>query len=198
MRAAAEVVRRRVNRKPGRDVCIGGTAAGGSELLDEYTIREFLHTGYPRLVAAVGVITGSRAVAEDAVQEALARAWVRSERGEDIRNLEAWATTVALNLARSGLRRLRVEHRARRDVVPTALDEPSPLRVDVERAVRTLPRRQREIVVLYYLLDHGVREIAETLGVAEGTVKTNLHRARAALAVTLRDPIEQEASDGGR
>jgi hypothetical protein len=46
----------------------------GRRLLDEYAIREFLHTAYPRLVAAIGLLSGSRAVAEDAVQEALARA----------------------------------------------------------------------------------------------------------------------------
>lgn len=77
-------------------------AGRGSELLDEGTIREFLRTTYPRLVAAVGLISGSRPAAEDAVQEALARAWERSERGEHIESLQAWVTTVAMNLARSG------------------------------------------------------------------------------------------------
>jgi DNA-directed RNA polymerase specialized sigma24 family protein len=121
-------------------------------LLDEYAIREFLHTAYPRLVAAVGLLAGSRALAEDAVQEALARAWERSERGEDIRNLGAWVTTVALNLSRSGLRRLRVERRAGSRSVARVSDEPSTLRVDVERSVVALPRRQREVVILHYFL----------------------------------------------
>lgn len=148
-------------------------------------------------MAAVGVIAGSRAVAEDAVQEALARAWERSERGEEIRNLGAWVTTVSLNLSRSALRRRRVERRARERLV-RPVDEPSAERLDVERSVSALPRRQREVVVLHYLLGLEVKEIADVLGVSDGTVKTSLHRARAALASSLGEPIEEEATDGGR
>lgn len=48
---------------------------------DEIAIREFLYTGYPRLVAAAALASGSRPAAEDAVQEALLRAWERSEKG---------------------------------------------------------------------------------------------------------------------
>ena len=66
--------------------------------VDEVALREFLHTDYPRLVAAVALASGSRPAAEDAVQEALLRAWERSEKGEDIESLNAWVTTVALNL----------------------------------------------------------------------------------------------------
>jgi RNA polymerase sigma-70 factor, ECF subfamily len=169
----------------------------GFQTLDEYAIREFLHTDYPRLVAAVGLMAGSRALAEDAVQEALARAWERSERGEDIRSLGPWVSTVALNLSRSALRRLRVERRAKARFETHPLEEPSSLRVDVERAVASLPRRQREVTVLHYFLGMDVRKIAEILGVHEGTVKTNLHRARAALAVALGEPIDEEANHGG-
>jgi RNA polymerase sigma-70 factor (ECF subfamily) len=67
---------------------------------------------YPRLVGGLAAICGSRAAAEDAVQEALARAWERSERGERIESLKAWVTTVSLNLTKSGLRKLRAERRA--------------------------------------------------------------------------------------
>ena len=49
--------------------------------VDEVAIREFLHTSYPRLVAAVALTSGSRPAAEDSVQEALLRAWERSEKG---------------------------------------------------------------------------------------------------------------------
>ena len=52
--------------------------------MDETEIRLFLRDGYPRLVGAVALVTGDFTTAEDAVQEAVARAWERSERGETI------------------------------------------------------------------------------------------------------------------
>jgi DNA-directed RNA polymerase specialized sigma24 family protein len=109
--------------------------------LDEATIRRFLETGYPKLVAGLAMVSGSRPLAEDAVQEAMARAWERSSRGETIERPEAWVTTVALNLIRSRFRRARAEHRARDRLVPRAAMSPSGDLVDLQRALRALPRR---------------------------------------------------------
>src|SRR5438132_7132742 len=133
---------------------------------------------------------GSRAAAEDAVQEALARAWERDERGHRIESLEAWVTKAAMNLARSRWRRLRVERR----YAPRwrAVPEPSGELVDLRRGIDALPRRQREATVLRYYLDLDVLEIAEALGVSEGTVKTSLHRARRALAAALGERTDAE------
>ena len=167
----------------------------GRELLDEVTIREFLATTYPRLVAGVTLITGSRAAAEDAVQEALARAWERSERGEQIESLPAWVTRVAMNLSKSKLRRMRVEAKHRDDVasMPVADDGGgTESRIDIRRALADLPRRQRETTVLRYYLGLNVAEIALTLELNEGTVKTSLFRARKALAAALGESAEEE------
>lgn len=145
----------------------------------------------------MSLVTGSRALAEDAVQEALARAWERSERGEAIGSLPAWVTRVAMNLSRSTLRRLRAELRAG-ERLATAAGRPRPgpagadSRVDVRRALAALPRRQREVTVLRYHLGLDVSEIAEALGVTEGTVKTSLFRARGALAASLGVVDEEE------
>ena len=107
--------------------------------VDEVVIREFLHTFYPRLVAAVALTSGSRPAAEDAVQEALTRAWERSDKGEEIDSLEGWVTTVAMNLARSGLRRLRSERRARARLDASMVGEPPTAdRLDVDRALAAL------------------------------------------------------------
>ena len=155
---------------------------------------------YPRLVGAVALIAGSRAVAEDAVQEALARAWERSDRGERIESLRAWVMTVAINLVRSGFRRLLAERRARqrmesaqalRDVGRDGTDE----FVDLRRALAALPRRQREATVLRYYLDLDVAEVARVMGMAEGTAKTTLHRARLALARSLGSDEAREANE---
>jgi RNA polymerase sigma-70 factor, ECF subfamily len=166
--------------------------------VDEVAIREFLHTAYPRLVGAVALACGSRPAAEDAVHEALLRAWERSEKGEEIDSLNAWVTTVAMNLARSGLRRLRSERRARARLHWSAVAEPlNSDRVDVERVLSTLPRRQREAVVLRYYLQMDTREVATALGINEGTVKSTLFRARVALASALGVTEDEEANDRG-
>src|SRR5206468_4612666 len=101
--------------------------------VDETAIREFLTGPYPRVVAAVALVEGSRATAEDAVAEALARAWERSERGERIDSLPAWVTRVALNLSKSRLRRVRAEARARdRADTRRVADAPPDARLDVD------------------------------------------------------------------
>jgi len=107
--------------------------------LDEGTIRAFLATEYPRIVGAVALVAGSRAAAEDAVQEALARAWERTDRGEGIDSLPAWVTRVAMNLSRSALRRLRAELRARERLAaaaPTAETAGAEVRVDLAASGR--------------------------------------------------------------
>jgi RNA polymerase sigma-70 factor (ECF subfamily) len=154
--------------------------------VDEIAIREFLHTSYPRLVAAVALTSGSRPAAEDAVQEALIRAWERSDKGEEVDSLEGWVTTVALNLARSGLRRLRSERRARARLRRPATGEPPTAdRIDIDRALVALPRRQREAAVLRYYLQLSTADAAKVMGISEGTVKSNLARARASLSERL-------------
>ena len=166
--------------------------------VDEIALQEFLHTAYPRLVAAVALVCGSRPAAEDAVQEALLRAWQRSESGQEIESLNAWVTTVALNQARSGLRRVMAERRARTKMrAQLAGQPPTGDRIDIERALSTLPRRQREAVVLRYYLQLDTREVAAALRVNEGTVKSTLFRARAALADKLNLKETEEANDRG-
>jgi RNA polymerase sigma-70 factor (ECF subfamily) len=150
-------------------------------------------------VAAVTLVCGSRALAEDVVQEALARAWERSERGERLESAAAWVAKVALNLARSRWRRAVAERRAW-----GALGSPAPAPPDdaegedVRRALRRLPRRQREVTVLRYYGGLEVKEIARTLGVSEGTVKTSLHRARERLLKALHEPNGEGVPERGR
>jgi RNA polymerase sigma-70 factor (ECF subfamily) len=152
-------------------------------VLDEAIIRAFLEDEYPQLVAAVAMASGSRAAAEDAVCEALSRAWERSEHGEMIESLGAWVTTVAMNLTRSRWRRILAERRARARMDPPRGELPdAEAALDLRRALAGLPRRQREAIVLHYYLGHEVNEVARVLDVTAGTVKTNLHRARKALA----------------
>ena len=167
--------------------------------MDDATIREFLSRDYPRLVNAVAMVAGSYPVAEDAVQEALVRAWTRSDRGEPIDSLPNWVAAVALNLSRSGRRRTRSERQARDRldaVAPRSVAGPDGTRLDLFAALAALPRRQREVAVLRYLLGLSTRETAQVLSISEGTVKNSLSHARDALAVSLRaDHVEADDAD---
>jgi RNA polymerase sigma-70 factor (ECF subfamily) len=155
--------------------------------LDESELHEFVHTQYPRLVGALALLCGSRATAEDAVQEALARAWERSLRGSEVDSLAAWVTTVAMNVTRSGVRRLTTERRARAKLmaVPHDATSQAEMRVDVRRALSTLSRRQREAIVLRYYVGLEITEIARVMGSPEGTIKSLLARARTSMARAL-------------
>jgi RNA polymerase sigma-70 factor (sigma-E family) len=149
--------------------------------LNESTIREFLETTYPRLVAGVGLITGSRAAAEDAVQEALARAFVhwRKVRGYG----DAWVVRVAGNLAIDAWRRTRrLQHE---DAPDSPTPEPDAARIDLHRALRTLSRRQREVLVLRFLADLPEAEVARALGCSIGSVKVHASRGLATLRTTM-------------
>lgn len=178
-----------------------GELPEGRARLNEESIREFLIGDYRRLVAGLALVSGSQATAEDAVQEALARAWERAERGERIKSLTAWVAVAATNIMRSGFRRILAERRAVTRGGGSAVlawgqeigaaDD----RVDVARAIQSLPRRHREVLVLRYFADLGLADIARALGTSEAAVKGTLHRARAALARALGDPEEEEEAN---
>jgi RNA polymerase sigma-70 factor (ECF subfamily) len=156
--------------------------------MDDERIARFVDGDYRRVVAVVALVCGDRSRAEDAVQEALARAWARRA---DIDALTPWVTRVALNEAKTRFRRAGAERRAYdRLVAQSGADRGAvgPEAVFDQRlleALGGLSSLQRTVVVLHHLLDQSVDDVARTLGVHPGTVKTSLHRARAALRQAL-------------
>lgn len=159
--------------------------------MDPDRLRTFVVTEYPKVVAVVAVLCGDDGLAEDSVQEALARACEQERRGRHIDNLAAWVTTVASNETRSWYRRRGREQRALARHGPRLDPAPDPAasadEVAVRRAVAALPRRQRQAVALRYFLGLDLTEIARTLGVADGTVKALLFQARRRLGDALDD-----------
>ncbi len=136
-------------------------------------------------------ISGDRALAEDCAQEAVLRAWRHQiDTGEHLRSLEAWTVRTALNLARSQHRRRGAESRALRRLaarpsappVDVALAADRILTDDLREAILALAPRQREVIVLHYLLDMGIAAIADATGITDGAVKNALFNGRAALA----------------
>lgn len=162
--------------------------------MEDERIRAFLRHDYARVVAAVSLLLEDRARAEDAVQEAMVRYW---ERSAGVESPRAWITTVALNLARTSRRRTQAERRALQRVLRRRPPEGAGQDADddIRSAVARLPPAQRSAVALHYLVDLSVADVAEVLGVAEGTVKTNLHRARIALRSRL---LTEELGDAHR
>ncbi len=154
------------------------------ELALEDEIRAFVAEAYGRVVSAVGLVTGSSDGAEDAVQDALLKV-VRDGHRPD--NLAAWVTVVATNQVRQAQRRRRTEDRVVERIPRHVGDAEASLAeaVDIRAAIADLPQRQREVVLLYYYLDVAVADIAESMRISTGTVKTQLHRARATLASIL-------------
>ena len=127
------------------------------------------------------------AAAQDVVQEAFCRALARWKQLRGYDDPAAWVRRVAWNLATSRWRRARVANLHARRHREEYVAEPSPDRVALARALATLPVQQRRAVILHYLADLPINEIAQQEGVAEGTVKSWLHRGRAALAAQLAE-----------
>lgn len=150
-------------------------------------VEAFVAHEYGKVVAAVALATRDRDRAEDAVQEALVAA-LSADRPPD--NVAAWVTVVAINHVRMAHRRGGAQARAY-DKLPEESDvvaDTAPQVVDavtMHDAIGALPEGQQQIVTLFYYLDTSVADIAAALNVSPGTVKTQLHRARSALADSL-------------
>jgi RNA polymerase sigma-70 factor (ECF subfamily) len=141
---------------------------------------------------------GDRAEAQDIAQEAFCRAWQRWSKVSTYEDPVAWVRKVAWRLAISRWRRTRTAlafvRRQREEHVP----EVSPDRVALAAALATLPAAQRRAVVLHYLAGMQITEIAAQEGVADGTVKSWLHRARGTLASRLTEEIDSNKEVGPR
>ena len=147
---------------------------------------------YAGLVRLAWTLTGRWPVAEELVQEAFLRAHQRWDRVGGYERPGAWVRRVVLNRATSRARRAAAEARAlvrlagRREVEPTM----APHDHEFWAAVRSLPRRQAQVVALFYVDDLAVGDIAGVLDVAEATVRATLHQARGALARRLGEQEE--------
>lgn len=156
--------------------------------------RDLYAACYGRLVQVLTLVAGSRAEAEDVVQEAFVRLVPRWSKISTYDDPEAWVRSVAFKILSNRFRRSRNAVAASRRVsLAVQTSEVSGDSVDVGRALAALPLEQREVVVLHHLLDLPVAEIAASLGVPVGTVKSRLSRARDALAPLLREESTDHA-----
>lgn len=140
----------------------------------------FWHRNHASLVRALTFTLGDRHLAADAVDEGMVRAFQRWGRVSGMDDPAGWVYRVAYNWATSWLRKMaRRPTRSRERLDEVAIDAPGD--VDLLRAVLGLSDGHREVVVLRFYMDWSVARIASALNVAEGTVKSRLHRALAKL-----------------
>jgi RNA polymerase sigma-70 factor (sigma-E family) len=152
---------------------------------DKAGFAEFFAASWDPCLRAVAATTGDLALAEDQLAEAFARAWARWHKVSRHPAPRAWVVRTAINAGASWWRRRAKETPlAGADVAATDI-QGTGLDATVLVALRRLPARQREVVVLRVFLDLDVDTTAGQLGIAPGTVRAHLARAMAALRAEL-------------
>ncbi|MFL6100311.1 MAG: RNA polymerase sigma factor [Actinomycetales bacterium] len=171
---------------------VGADVGADVELLDDddrlASFEDFYVREFARVRALARALAGP-AGADDVAQEAMLVAYRRWRQVSQLSDPAMWVRRVCANMATSQLRRrgaearavLRLGSRIRPALVDSADD-------GFWGLVRGLPRRQAQAITLYYLFDLSVAEVAATLEVREGSVKSHLARGRAALAHRLSLP----------
>ena len=142
---------------------------------------------YARLVNVVAAACGDRDLATDLVQQAFVELWANWKTVCRYESPSGWVARVAINRLRNHHRSLRRRTAAllRVEGEPTTQAPAGEFAANLATALRHLPLRQRIAVVLYYVDDRPIAEIATTMGIAEGTVNRYLFRARETLRTLL-------------
>lgn len=154
----------------------------------------FFAVEFPAIARAAWFVVLDAEIAKEIAQEAFCRALQRWERISAYERPGAWVRTVAIRLA------IRTRDKRRRETaltdlsrddtgdpagVAADLEGPGPDNADLATALRTLPRQQRAAVVLRYLCDLDIDELAAAIGCKPTTARVHLHRARQALGELL-------------
>jgi RNA polymerase sigma-70 factor (sigma-E family) len=159
-------------------------------------LAELHREHYTALVRMATLVVGDRGVAEQLTQDAFVKLHLRWGGLRRLDRAPAYLRSAVLNGARSHLRRRQVSDRydARRTATPIAPTPESSALAGADRdrvvgALRLLPERQREAVVLRYYVDLPEADIAAAMGVSAGSVKSHLHRGLATLARHLGEDV---------
>jgi RNA polymerase sigma-70 factor, ECF subfamily len=132
-------------------------------------------------------MTRDPAVAEDCTQETFINAWKALERFETRSSLATWLHRIAVNVAlakrrKSGATAVQSSTDDEDEAIETDWTLETPLEVnEIEAAIERLPEGARDVLVLHAIYGYSHVEAAQMLGVAEGTCKAQLHRARGLL-----------------
>jgi RNA polymerase sigma-70 factor (sigma-E family) len=168
------------------------------------TLEELYDEHYVRLVRLAVLLLRDAGRAEEVVQDTFVAMYQRMQRsGADPmpENAPAYLRQAVVNRSRSVLRHLKVVARHPGETLPSTPEhhpgaDHDTLHAERRRAVlealARLPRRQREVLALRHYLQLSEREIAETLGISPGAVKSHASRGAAALRQSLSDLLEEQ------
>ncbi|WP_436194493.1 RNA polymerase sigma factor [Pseudorhodoferax sp. LjRoot39] len=144
---------------------------------------------YRFLLRSAWALTGSRAIAEDVVQDCFANAWKHREQLRDGALARAWLFQImrraAFRQAVTGIQSLDDEEQPEHAAPDAGLDD----KLDVVKALARLAPIHREVLVLFYFDDMPTAQMAEALEIAPGTVLSRLARARDALKLVMGVPV---------
>ncbi len=158
----------------------------GSEPVRDAAVTDLYHQHWRGLVGLAALMLGDRPSAEDVVQDAFTELYGRWEHLRDPTLAVTYLRSTVLNRSRSVLRRRRValRHRQEHPAPLWAVENHAVLsedRREVLQALTQLPTRRRQVLLLRFYLDLDDAEIAETLGISQGTVRSAASRGLAAL-----------------
>jgi RNA polymerase sigma-70 factor, ECF subfamily len=159
-------------------------AADGDVSAFEHLYRQFS----PRVFGLCLRMTGQREAAEDCTQESFMAAWRALASFEKRSRFSTWLHRIAVHTVLSRRRGLRVKYEVAEpasglpEVADPGSDSPP---LDIERAIAALPEGARHVLVLAGIYGFSHAEVGQALGIAEGTCKAQLHRARGLLAAAL-------------
>ena len=139
------------------------------------------------LLRAAWLLTGDHHHAQDLVQSALAKTWGRYSTMANDHKFEAYVRTTIYRTYVSWWRRMSWRAEQPNDDVPDLEGDGrvDALRLDLLRALDGLPRMQRAVLTLRFFDDLPTAEVAQILGIPEGTVKSHSHRGCAALRASV-------------
>jgi RNA polymerase sigma-70 factor (ECF subfamily) len=159
-------------------------AAAGDMAAFETLYRQFS----PRVYGLCLRLTGQREAAEDCTQESFVAAWRALARFERRSRFSTWLHRIAVRCVLSRRKGLRFEYEVAEPTLGLP-DRPDPEcgapPLDIERAIAALPEGARHVLVLVGIYGYSHAEAARELGIAEGTCKAQLHRARQLLTASL-------------
>jgi len=150
---------------------------------------------YPQVVRTVWFVIHDRAAAEEVAQDAFTELFRGWSRLRDFDRPDLWVRRVAIRKAqREASRRTRrvvLEKAAAAPLVEDGIRLPDP---ELISAIRTLPAKQRAIVVLFYLEDRPMAEVADLVGCSTSTGFVHLHQARKRLAAALAEEVDSDVN----